>query len=62
MITLHPTTQLLASWDEPIAPDEAELAAVAFLARDSGRTPRRLPSRSCAPLIAGEGSLSLSSR
>jgi hypothetical protein len=38
MTTLHPTTQLLASWDEPIAPDEAELAAVAFLTRYSGRT------------------------
>lgn len=38
MTTLHPTTQLLASWGEPIAADEAELAAVAFLARYSGRT------------------------
>ncbi len=38
MTTLHPTTQLLAPRDEPIAPDEAELAAVAFLARYSGRT------------------------
>jgi hypothetical protein len=28
----------LASWDERIGPDEAELAAVAFLARYSGRT------------------------
>jgi integrase/recombinase XerD len=38
MTTTHPSTQVLASWDEPIAPDEAELAAVAFLARYSGRT------------------------
>ena len=38
MTTLHPTTQLLASWDEPIAPHEAQLAAVAFLARYSRRT------------------------
>jgi len=38
MTTLHPTTQLLDSWNEPIAPEEAELAAVAFLARYSGRT------------------------
>jgi hypothetical protein len=38
MTSLHPTTQLLASWDEPISPDDAELAAVAFLARYSGRT------------------------
>src|SRR5579864_8631468 len=38
MTTLHPTTQLLASWDEPIAPDEAQMAAAAFLARYSGRT------------------------
>jgi site-specific recombinase XerD len=28
----------LASWDEPIAPDEAELAAAASLARHSSRT------------------------
>ena len=38
MTYLHPTTQLLAPRDEPIAPDEAELAAVAFLARYGGRT------------------------
>jgi hypothetical protein len=38
MTTTDPSTQVLASWDEPIAPDEAELAAMAFLARYSGRT------------------------
>lgn len=38
MTTLNPTSQLLAWWDDPIAPDEAEFAAVAFLARYSGRT------------------------
>jgi hypothetical protein len=37
MTTTRPSTQRLASWDEPIAPDETELAAVAFLARQSGR-------------------------
>jgi len=38
MTTTNPSTQALASWDELIAPDEAELAALAFLARYSGRT------------------------
>jgi hypothetical protein len=38
MTTLNPITQLLASWDDPIAPDEAQLAGVAFLARYSGGT------------------------
>lgn len=36
MTTARPSTQILTSWDEPIAPDEAELAAAALLARYSG--------------------------
>ena len=38
MSTLDSHTRLLAFPAEPVAPDEAELAAVAFLARYSGRT------------------------
>jgi hypothetical protein len=38
MTNLHPTTELVASWDEAIGPDEAELAAITFLARYGGRT------------------------
>ena len=38
MITLDSTTQLMAPLEQPTRPDEAELAAVAFLARYRGRT------------------------
>jgi site-specific recombinase XerD len=38
MTTLDTHTHLLAYTAESIAPDEAELAAIAFLARYSGRT------------------------
>jgi hypothetical protein len=49
MTTTHPSTQILASADQSIAPDEAELAAVAFLARYSGRTLDAPPSLNGPP-------------
>jgi hypothetical protein len=38
MITLDPTTQLTSPFADRAGPDEAELAAISFLARYSGRT------------------------